>query len=112
MKKFLMFFLLIFICGCSHESGNDNSYQSIMQKEDYIIVDVRSKEEYEELHVKGAVNIPYDEINEDIDIPKDKVIFVYCRSGARSSVAYSILKSLNYKVYDLGAIDSIDLAKE
>lgn len=112
MKKFLVFLILITMCGCSHKSGEDNSYQSIMQKEDYIIIDVRTKEEYDEQHIKGAINIPYNEINENSDIPKDKVVFVYCKSGARSSVAYNTLKSLNYKVYDLGAFNSIDLEKE
>lgn len=83
-----------------------------MKEKEYVIVDVRTKEEYNESHIKDAINIPYDEIDENIEIDKDKVIFVYCKSGNRSGIAYNTLKSLGYTVYDLGAFNNIDLEKE
>ena len=112
MKKiiFLFIFSIFLLCGCSKEAETD--VYKIMKDNDHIIVDVRTKEEYDELHVVDAINIPVDEIDKNIDLDKDKIIFVYCRSGNRSSQAYSILTNLGYTVYDLGALSSINLEKE
>ena len=110
MKKFfIVLFMGLFLCGCS--KVEEKSVETLMKENEYIIVDVRTKEEYEELHVEDAINIPYDEIDEDTELDKDKLIFVYCRSGNRSGKAYDTLESLGYEVYDLGGIDSIDLPK-
>lgn len=112
MKKIITL-LLTSLClfGCSTNNAN-LSYKEIMEEKDYTIIDVRTKEEYESGHIKGAINIPYDEINENINLDKNKNIFVYCRSGSRSKTAYNTLKELGYTVYDLGAYASIDLEKE
>ena len=110
MKKILIVFLCILLCGCSNERESD--IEKIMKEKEYVIIDVRTKEEYDESHVVNSINIPYDEIDSKIDIDKDKIIFVYCKSGRRSSIAYDTLKSLGYTVYDLGAYDKIDLEKE
>ena len=48
--------------------------------------------------MKGAINIPYDEIDENVELSKEKTILVYCRSGKRSSIAYEQLTSLGYEV--------------
>ncbi len=116
MKKILIIVLLtITLCGCDNKvekEKSDASYKELLEDDNYIIIDVRTKDEYNESHIKDAINIPYDEINKDINIDKEKTIFVYCRSGARSSIAYQTLKSLDYNVYDLGAFESIDLPKE
>lgn len=118
MKKIIIILLLtISFFGCSSKEENKdlkttNDYKEIMQEKEYIIIDVRTKIEYEESHIKNAINIPYDEINSDSNIDKNKVIFVYCRSGARSKKAYDTLKELGYEVYDLGAFNSLDLEKE
>lgn len=119
MKKIFIIILLgLTLFGCStknqekEETKTDKDYKEIMKDHDYIIIDVRTKEEYEESHIKGAINIPYNEINKDSNIDKDKIIFVYCRSGNRSNKAYGTLKELGYEVYDLGAIENIDLEKE
>lgn len=113
MKKiFLIVLTFILLCGCSKEKESNIDVYKIMEEKEHIIVDVRTKEEYDELHVVGAINIPVDEIDENIDLDKDKIIFVYCRSGNRSSQAYSTLTSLGYVVYDLGALASINLEKE
>lgn len=118
MKKIAIILLLtISLFGCSVKEENKDmktslDYKEIMKEKEYIIIDVRTKEEYNESHIKGAINIPYDEINKDSNIEKDKVVFVYCKSGGRSKIAYNTLKSLDYEVYDLGAFSSIDLEKE
>jgi phage shock protein E len=57
-------------------------------------VDVRTPEEYAGGHVPGAINIPLDQIQGRLDEFKDmpKPVVAYCRSGARSGMATSILK--------------------
>ncbi len=111
MTKFLTIFIIIlFMCGCQNVK-NERTLEEIIASESYIIVDVRTKEEYDESHVVGSINIPYDEI-ENYSLDKDKTIIVYCRSGNRSKIAYDTLISLGYDVYDLGAFSSITLEKE
>lgn len=111
MKKILLTLILtLTLCACTNEEELD--LESVMKEENYIIVDVRTKEEYDESHLMEAINIPYDEINNETDLDKTKTILVYCRSGARSSIAYETLEKLGYEVYDLGAFSEIDLPKE
>lgn len=114
MKKItllLMIISLFTVVGCSTKKKT-STIDEIISKNNYIIVDVRTKEEYDVSHVKGSINIPYDQIDENTNLDKSKTIIVYCRSGNRSSKAYDTLKSLGYDVYDLGAFDKITLEKE
>ena len=111
MKKILLLVLCFVLSGCS-DTSNDENIENLMAENEYIIVDVRTEEEYDESHISGAINIPYDEINENSNLDKNKIIFVYCRSGARSEVAFNTLTDLGYTVYDLGAFSEIDLPKE
>ena len=112
MKKILIYILISFIlCGCSNETLiNEDYIKNIVKEKEYAIIDVRTNEEYKEIHIKNSLNIPVDEV-ENIKIDKDKIIFVYCRSGNRSSIAYKKLTDLGYTVYDLGRIDVINLDK-
>lgn len=111
MKKIILILVLCLItCGCSKEE--EKTLEVIMQENEYVIVDVRTKEEYEDSHLKEAINIPYNEINENTELDKEKTILVYCRSGNRSGIAYNVLKNLGYDVYNLGAFEEIDLPKE
>lgn len=110
MKKvILVLSLCLVLCGCSNK---EKDVYEIMEDNEYIIVDVRTEEEYEELHIKDSINIPYDEIDNDVDLDKSKIIFVYCKSGRRSEIAFNTLIDLGYTVYDLGAFSKIDLPKE
>ena len=76
-----------------------------LQKEDAIIIDVRSSQEYKEGHIDGAILIPEYEIKKGIEnrIPdKNKNIVVYCSSGGRSKKVQKLLKKLGYHhVYNL-----------
>ena len=110
MKKILILIFCLILCGCTKVEKLD--LEKLMKENNYTIIDVRTKEEYDESHLVDAINIPYDEIDENIDIDKDNIILVYCRSGNRSSIAYDLLEDLGYKVYDLGAFSEIDLPKE
>lgn len=73
---------------------------------DYQLVDVRTAGEYAGGHIPSAVNIPVSAIEQQPpDVPKGRLVIVYCRSGARSSSAAGILKSLGYtRVVDFGGI--------
>lgn len=76
---------------------------------DYVILDVRTKEEYENGRIKNSVLIPDYEIERVLnEIPdKSKYIFVYCRSGNRSKTATLKMNSMGYKnVYDVGGINT------
>lgn len=77
---------------------------------DFVLLDVRTKEEFREGHIEGAVNIPLPTLAYEIEneVPeKDQVIVLYCRSGVRTLTAAEILKDLEYtKVYDMGGIIS------
>lgn len=120
MKKILLILTLsLILCGCAKKeesefihTSDSNEVEQIMKDNNYIIVDVRTKEEYKESHLVNAINIPYDEIDEEIDLDKSKTILVYCKSGNRSGIAYNTLTNLGYEVYDLGAFADIDLPKE
>lgn len=61
------------------------------------IIDVRERYEYERGHVKGANNIPLSELRQKVSlIPKDKPVYLYCRSGQRSYNAVKALRNLGY----------------
>ena len=57
------------------------------------ILDVRTPAEYRAWHIPGAVLIPYTELRHRLDeVPRDKPVYAYCRSGFRSYIAYCVLK--------------------
>ncbi|MEI6786915.1 MAG: rhodanese-like domain-containing protein, partial [bacterium] len=57
------------------------------------ILDVRSPQEFEHWHIPGAFNIPLGKLRSNLDkIPRDKPVFVYCKVGFRSYLAYRLLK--------------------
>ena len=118
MRKLLLLLSALFLlAGCVSEGGGVNTYRqinmdeavSIMQEEnDYVILDVRRTDEFEEKHIPGAVNIPNETIGiEEISaLPdKDQLILVYCRSGNRSKQASEKLVALGYtNIVEFGGI--------
>jgi len=111
MKKVLICFILVLICGCSKSTKKEVSLEKIIEEGNYIILDVRSIHEYRDKHIENAINIPHDKIDENINLDKDKIILVYCRSGNRSQIASSKLQSLGCTTYDLGGMDEIEIFK-
>ena len=83
---------------------------AIMEQESgYIILDVRTVEEFSDKHIPGAINIPNETIGTE-DIPelpdKDQLILVYCRSGNRSKQASEKLAALGYtNIVEFGGIN-------
>ena len=73
-------------------------------KKGAIILDVRSKEEFQRGHIKGALNIPVNVLGNNLDkLKKDKPIIACCASGMRSASAKSVLKSNGFtEVYNGG----------
>lgn len=73
-----------------------------MNREDYILVDVRTADEYHNGHVEGAVNIPVDELREKLSsLDKSKAIVVYCQVGLRGYIADRILSQNGFIAYNV-----------
>ena len=104
-------------CGTSEDNGG-TEYMKITAEEakqimdseaNYIILDVRTDEEYAEGHIPNAILIPDYEIEEKAEAiltDKNQTILVYCRSGNRSKSASEILVRLGYTdVREFGGIN-------
>ena len=120
MKKLILLFLammLLTACGQDKENGQEAVYVNITaeqakeimdSREDYIILDVRTQDEFDESRIPGAILIPHDEITEkaeDLLTDKDQLILVYCRSGRRSKLAAEALVELGYtNIKEFGGI--------
>ena len=118
MKKILPVFLAaLLLAGCAapaeeitYRRINMDEAVTVMEEESgYIILDVRTPEEFAEKHIPGALNIPNDTIGmEPIpELPdKDQLILVYCRSGNRSKQASEKLVTLGYtNIVEFGGIN-------
>lgn len=65
---------------------------------DAFIIDVREKDEYEEGHLINSINIPIGEIRDRLDeVPKDRPVYLHCRTGQRSYNAVRALQNLGFK---------------
>lgn len=87
----------------------EEAMELMKTEENYIILDVRSQEEYDEKHIPGAILVPNETIGTK-DIPelpdKDQMILVYCRSGNRSKQAAEKLTALGYtNIIEFGGIN-------
>lgn len=125
-KRFIIFFAaLCLLSGCGGEGSAQEetvvaAFQQISQEEaktimstnqNAVVLDVRTQEEYDSGHIKGAVLLPVDAITEESAqevIPaKDTQVLVYCRSGNRSVTASKALAQLGYtEVYEFGGINT------
>ena len=87
----------------------DDAVTMMEEESGYIILDVRTPEEFRERHIPNAINIPNETIgSEDIqELPdKDQLILVYCRSGNRSKQASGKLAELGYtNIVEIGGIN-------
>ncbi len=78
-------------------------------KEGAVILDVRTKSEYQQGHIKGSINVPLNNLsNHYSKLKKDKAIITCCASGMRSAQAKSILKSNGFsEVHNGGGWSSL-----
>lgn len=114
MKKIFLLLLLSltasgFLFAESVDYRNYNELKELLESEadDYLLLDVRTGPEYEQSHIPGAINIPYDMLPDALPegTGKDKTIILYCRSGNRSGTARRILSSAGYTdLHDFGGI--------
>ena len=120
MKKLVFLLLAVMMltaCGQDKENDQGAAYLNITaeeakqimdSEEGYIILDVRTQEEYDEGHIPGAIVISHAEIAEkaeDVLTDKDQLILVYCRSGRRSKIAAEALAELGYtNIKEFGGI--------
>ncbi|SUZ57528.1 uncharacterized protein METZ01_LOCUS10382 [marine metagenome] len=68
--------------------------------ENFFLLDVRSKEEYQSGHIKNSINIPHEELIEDINLIsqyKNESLIVYCRSGVRAQLVIDKLLENDFK---------------
>ena len=86
----------------------DDAKKIMDSTEDYVLLDVREKDEYDAGHIPGAILIPHGEIKEkaeSIITNKDVQLLVYCRSGRRSKIAAEALLELGYtNIKEFGGI--------
>lgn len=113
MRKLISLFLCFLLIGCG---SSETTYTTMSMKEaikemenssDFILVDVRTWEEYEDGHIPNAICIPNESIKEEVVELKDKnqKIYVYCRSGNRSKQTAQKLIDLGYtNVIEIGGI--------
>ena len=111
----LLLTLVLLLTACAQAV----SYEQITQEEakqimdttyGYILLDTRTREEYDQSHIPGALLIPHTEIAQraEEELPdKDQLILVYCRSGNRSKQASEALAELGYThVKEFGGINT------
>lgn len=119
MKHFLLIFTLVILSfqGCKNETSKEEGlggielispqqvYDAVHSDDSIQLVDVRTKEEFSESHVKGAQNICVtdNDFKEKVKkLDKNKPVYVYCRKGGRSANAAAQLKEMGFtKVYDM-----------
>ena len=71
-----------------------------MESENYTLLDVRKKTEYDEGHGTGALNISHTRLLDRIsEVPLEKPVIVHCKSGARASAAASLLERFGHTVH-------------
>lgn len=91
-----------------HKISAAEAQEMIAESEEFILLDVRTDEEFREKRIDGAVLIPDYEIQEraETELPdKEALILIYCRSGRRSAAAANELVNMGYtNVYDFGGI--------
>lgn len=84
--------------------------EQLINKGEIVLIDVRSKVEFAGGHIKNAINIPMDIIEEEIEkqVPnKDQKIFVNCLSGGRSKMSSAMIVKKGYtNVYDIGGVET------
>ncbi|MCS7152604.1 MAG: rhodanese-like domain-containing protein [Bacteroidia bacterium] len=77
-----------------------------------VILDVRTPQEYQSGHVKGAQNIDfYNNFEQAIQkLPKDKEYYLHCASGRRSGSAAEIMRKYGFKAYNMGGYGAVSQA--
>ena len=90
-----------------HKISAEEAYE-MMASQEVVVVDVRTREEYDGGHIENAVLVPNESIGSEMPeaLPdKEATLLIYCRSGRRSKDAAQKLLALGYQsVYDFGGV--------
>ena len=115
MKRFFKKSVMLFVgvvsllFGCQHKNAyktvETQEFATLISSPDVQLVDVRTKAEFDDFHIEGAINIDVksaDFTDKALQIlNKEKTVAVYCRTGVRSANAASMLSSKGFKVVNL-----------
>jgi len=117
MKRVAIVLAVLLLAGCAapaeeisyRQINMDEAITMMGEESGYVILDVRTPEEFADKHIPGAINIPNEAIGSE-EIPelpdKDQLILVYCRSGNRSKQASEKLVALGYtNIVEFGGIN-------
>ena len=109
-----MFLVAILLVSCANSQEvymnitPETAKQIMDTSKDYVILDVRTQEEFDQAHIPGAILIPNDQISAEAErvlVDKNQLILVYCRSGRRSKLAAEELVKLGYtNIKEFGGI--------
>lgn len=109
-----MFLVAILLVSCANSQEvymnitPETAKQIMDTSKDYVILDVRTQEEFDQAHIPGAILIPNDHISAEAErvlMDKNQLILVYCRSGRRSKLAAEELVKLGYtNIKEFGGI--------
>tara|TARA_B100000929_G_scaffold75272_1_gene58692 strand:+ start:758 stop:1144 length:387 start_codon:yes stop_codon:yes gene_type:complete len=106
MKKLFITLIILLLCHnplmANIKSIDVLELQSKLESstENFFLLDVRSKEEYQSGHIKNSINIPHEELIEDINLIsqyKNESLIVYCRSGVRAQLVIDKLLENDFK---------------
>jgi len=87
----------------SYEISAENALKRIQSNDTVVLLDVRTQAEFDVAHLENAILVPVQELSQESltaaslgEDKKDQEIIIYCRSGARSKMAYDIMEGLGY----------------
>jgi rhodanese-related sulfurtransferase len=116
MKKFCIFVFMILtlvsaLSGCVAQPPEKAQYidtsvqqaKEMIDKGDVFILDVRTQEEYNAGHIRNSTLIPVQDLSKRLnEVPRDRDILVYCRTGGRSTAASEILANNGFaRIYNM-----------
>ncbi len=112
MKQILCLLILLFtlplVPGCqpkkTYETVGEKKFSLLSKKENTVVLDVRTPEEYKQGHLENAVLMNYNSGNFESELntlDQNKTYLVYCKAGGRSAKASELLSQKGFKVYNL-----------
>lgn len=85
----------------SFDTIRTNDIEKYIGRADVVIIDLREQSEYNEGHIPGAINIPYDELDSYADNLPHALLIFYCERGNISLMAARDLAKYNYHMKSL-----------
>jgi len=80
------------------ETISPREIDSYLFRDGYVVIDLREPRDFRKLHLKGAVCIPYDQLEERVRLLKNQTLVLYCERGGASLMAAKELSEKGYRV--------------